>query len=105
MLSLLQVLAALAPGPPLSGHRHVLPESHSTRAGAHHRVLSPRVCTRQALSPLLQMDLAALRAEIKAWERDFRSKHGRDPSIQEIKDQPAIGTSPFISLAYRRVHP
>ena len=51
------------------------------------------------------MDVAALRAEIKAWERDFRSKHGRDPSIQEIKDQPAIGTSPFISLAYRRVHP
>ncbi|KAM5530730.1 hypothetical protein V8D89_015590 [Ganoderma adspersum] len=36
------------------------------------------------------MDVAALRAEIKAWERDFRTSHGRDPSIQEIKDQPHI---------------
>ncbi|KAI0639646.1 DNA replication and checkpoint protein-domain-containing protein [Trametes polyzona] len=36
------------------------------------------------------MDFAALRAEIKSWERDFRSQHGRDPSVQEIKDQPAI---------------
>ncbi|EJF66913.1 hypothetical protein DICSQDRAFT_158554 [Dichomitus squalens LYAD-421 SS1] len=36
------------------------------------------------------MDVAALRAEIKAWERSFRANHSRDPSIQEIKDQPAI---------------
>ncbi|KAI0361367.1 hypothetical protein OH77DRAFT_1391322 [Trametes cingulata] len=36
------------------------------------------------------MDVGALRAEIKAWERDFRAKHGRDPSVQEIKEQPAI---------------
>ncbi|KAI0332035.1 hypothetical protein GY45DRAFT_1321590 [Cubamyces sp. BRFM 1775] len=36
------------------------------------------------------MDVASVRAEIKAWERDFRAKHGRDPSVQEIKDQPAI---------------
>ncbi|KAI8980772.1 DNA replication and checkpoint protein-domain-containing protein [Trametes punicea] len=36
------------------------------------------------------MDVAALRAEIKAWERGFRANHGRDPSVQEIKDQPAI---------------
>ncbi|CDO73461.1 hypothetical protein BN946_scf185013.g96 [Trametes cinnabarina] len=36
------------------------------------------------------MDAATLKAEIKAWERDFRAKHARDPSIQEIKDQPAI---------------
>ena len=105
MLSLLQVLAAPAPAPPLPGTATCSPNPHSTRAGAHHRVLSPRVCTRQALSPLPQMDVAALRAEIKAWERDFRSKHGRDPSIQEIKDQPTIGTYPFISLAFRRVHP
>lgn len=39
----------------------------------------------------LVMDVASLRAEIKAWERDFRSKHTRDPTIQEIKNQPAIG--------------
>ncbi|RPD82322.1 hypothetical protein L226DRAFT_22696 [Lentinus tigrinus ALCF2SS1-7] len=36
------------------------------------------------------MDVATLRAEIKTWERDFRATHGRDPSIQEIKDQPAM---------------
>ncbi|OCH94726.1 hypothetical protein OBBRIDRAFT_823287 [Obba rivulosa] len=36
------------------------------------------------------MDASAVRAEIKAWERDFRAKHGRDPSIQEIRDQPTI---------------
>ncbi|KZT05824.1 uncharacterized protein LAESUDRAFT_701135 [Laetiporus sulphureus 93-53] len=36
------------------------------------------------------MDLASLRAEIKAWEREFRSKYTRDPTIQEIKDRPDI---------------
>ncbi|CCM04206.1 uncharacterized protein FIBRA_06372 [Fibroporia radiculosa] len=36
------------------------------------------------------MDVASLRAEIKAWEREFRGMHSRNPSIQEIKDQPAI---------------
>ncbi|TFY62850.1 hypothetical protein EVJ58_g3612 [Rhodofomes roseus] len=36
------------------------------------------------------MDAAVLRAELKAWERDFRSKHSRNPTVEEIKDQPAI---------------
>ncbi|KAI6047795.1 hypothetical protein EDC04DRAFT_2886598 [Pisolithus marmoratus] len=36
------------------------------------------------------VELAAVRAQIKAWERDFRSARGRDPSIQDIKDQPHI---------------
>ncbi|KAG6381017.1 hypothetical protein JVT61DRAFT_5412 [Boletus reticuloceps] len=31
-----------------------------------------------------------LRAEIKSWERDFASVHGRDPSVQDIRDQPSI---------------
>lgn len=35
-------------------------------------------------------DVVSLRAEIKAWERDFKSKFSRDPSVQDIKDQPAI---------------
>lgn len=35
-------------------------------------------------------DVVSLRTEIKAWERDFKSKFSRDPSIQDIKDQPAI---------------
>ncbi|KAL6310102.1 DNA replication and checkpoint protein-domain-containing protein [Sparassis latifolia] len=36
------------------------------------------------------MDVHTVRAEIKGWERDFRQKHGRDPSVDEIKAQPAI---------------
>ncbi|PCH33906.1 hypothetical protein WOLCODRAFT_160444 [Wolfiporia cocos MD-104 SS10] len=36
------------------------------------------------------MDIASLRAEIKAWERDFRSQHARDPTVQEIKARPEI---------------
>ncbi|KAH9944180.1 uncharacterized protein BXZ73DRAFT_96673 [Epithele typhae] len=36
------------------------------------------------------MDLTTLRAEIKTWERAFRAENGRDPSVQEIKAQPAI---------------
>ncbi|KAI0830550.1 hypothetical protein BC628DRAFT_1312800 [Trametes gibbosa] len=36
------------------------------------------------------MDVAVLRAEIKSWERDFKAKNGHGPSVQEIKDQPAI---------------
>ncbi|KAG2154644.1 hypothetical protein DEU56DRAFT_725517 [Suillus clintonianus] len=35
-------------------------------------------------------DVASLRAEIKAWERDFNSKFSRDPSVKDIKDQPAV---------------
>jgi len=37
------------------------------------------------------MDVTALRAEIKAWERDFKADYGRDPTIQDIKDRPDIG--------------
>ncbi|KIL00561.1 hypothetical protein PAXRUDRAFT_129532 [Paxillus rubicundulus Ve08.2h10] len=35
-------------------------------------------------------DLATVRTEVKAWERDFRSRYGRDPSVQDIRDQPLI---------------
>ncbi|KAF7307179.1 hypothetical protein MIND_00511500 [Mycena indigotica] len=31
------------------------------------------------------MDLASLKKEIKEWERSFRAKHGRDPTVDEIK--------------------
>lgn len=41
-------------------------------------------------------ELAAVRTEIKAWEREFRSAQGRDPSVQDIKDHPHIGTCPAI---------
>ncbi|THV06034.1 hypothetical protein K435DRAFT_849478 [Dendrothele bispora CBS 962.96] len=35
-------------------------------------------------------DVPALRAEIKAWERKFKDTHGRDPSVQDIRDNPDI---------------
>ncbi|OBZ79444.1 DNA replication regulator SLD2 [Grifola frondosa] len=38
------------------------------------------------------MELSSVRAEIKAWERDFKSRFGREPSVQEIKAQPAIAS-------------
>lgn len=37
------------------------------------------------------MDLVATKAELKAWEREFKSQHGRDPSKADIKAVPAIG--------------
>ncbi|TCD62846.1 hypothetical protein EIP91_006359 [Steccherinum ochraceum] len=36
------------------------------------------------------MDVATVRAEIKAWEHAYRAKHGRHPTVQDIKDEPAI---------------
>ncbi|KAG0704375.1 hypothetical protein DFH29DRAFT_380764 [Suillus ampliporus] len=35
-------------------------------------------------------DVASLRAEIKTWEREFKLKFSRDPSVQDIKEQPAV---------------
>ncbi len=75
---------------------------HPRRTDAHSRVLSSTRLDTAVHSTYLHasrpappppMDVAPLRAEIKAWERDFRASHGRDPSLQEIKDQPHIGTS------------
>ncbi|KAG8219653.1 hypothetical protein J3R82DRAFT_608 [Butyriboletus roseoflavus] len=34
--------------------------------------------------------LALVRAEIKTWERNFASRHGRDPSLQDIRNHPPI---------------
>jgi hypothetical protein len=36
-------------------------------------------------------DIAAVRVELKTWEREFKSQHGRDPSVQDIKTHPEIG--------------
>jgi len=46
-------------------------------------------------------ELAAVRAQIKTWEREFRSAKGRDPSVQDIKDHPHIGTSPALVVSRR----
>ncbi|PBL00496.1 hypothetical protein ARMGADRAFT_1159826 [Armillaria gallica] len=35
-------------------------------------------------------DLATVKAEIKAWERDFKAKHGRSAQVQDIKEHPDI---------------
>jgi hypothetical protein len=37
-------------------------------------------------------EITALRTEIKAWERSFKVTNGRGPSVQDIRDQPQIGT-------------
>jgi hypothetical protein len=42
--------------------------------------------SRLSLYYTLQMDLGTIRSEIKAWERQFKSDHGRHPSVQDIKD-------------------
>ncbi|EGO04341.1 hypothetical protein SERLA73DRAFT_173730 [Serpula lacrymans var. lacrymans S7.3] len=34
--------------------------------------------------------IPTLRAEIKAWERDFKDKYNRNPSVQDIKDMDVI---------------
>jgi hypothetical protein len=36
-------------------------------------------------------DILSLRSQIKSWERDFKTVHARDPTIQDIKLQPQIG--------------
>ncbi|KAJ6504369.1 hypothetical protein DFH09DRAFT_291012 [Mycena vulgaris] len=36
------------------------------------------------------MDVSSLRTEIKGWERSFKATHGRDPSVQDIKEQPNL---------------
>ena len=37
------------------------------------------------------MSVTDIRSEIKAWERAFKSKYFKDPTIQDIKDRPDIG--------------
>lgn len=38
-------------------------------------------------------DAQTLRTEIKSWERAFKAKHDRTPTVQDIKDNPEIGAS------------
>jgi hypothetical protein len=38
-------------------------------------------------------DVASLRAEIKTWERTFKAKKGREPTVDDIKKLPDIGSS------------
>lgn len=37
------------------------------------------------------MDLAALKAELKVWERAFKAQHGREPGKGDIKAAPEMG--------------
>lgn len=41
-------------------------------------------------------DAASLRAELKAWEKQFKTDNGREPSVQDIKAHPTIGPFPRI---------
>lgn len=45
-------------------------------------------------------ELAVVRAEIKAWEREFRSANGKDPSVADIKDHAHIGTTFDLHIAF-----
>jgi hypothetical protein len=38
-------------------------------------------------------DLPSLRAEIKNWERTFKATEGRNPSVDDIKKLPHIGST------------
>lgn len=48
--------------------------------------------------PPMSHPLALVRAEIKTWERDFASRHGRDPSLQDIRSHPPIGAPSFYAF-------
>lgn len=37
-------------------------------------------------------NVTALRTELKQWERDFKTEHGRHPTVEDIKAQPAIAS-------------
>jgi hypothetical protein len=41
---------------------------------------------------LASMDLVSIKAELKSWEKAFRSRHGRDPKKEDIKADAHIGT-------------
>jgi len=41
----------------------------------------------------MSSELASVRAEIKTWERGFRNTNGRNPTIDDIKQQPTVGAS------------
>jgi len=43
--------------------------------------------------------VSALKAQIKAWERSFRQTHGKDPSVQDIRDNPDIGKLEILFLS------
>ncbi|KAJ7170127.1 hypothetical protein C8R46DRAFT_1266447 [Mycena filopes] len=36
------------------------------------------------------MDLATLKQQIKAWERNFKSTHGREPDVKDMKQEPGL---------------
>lgn len=41
------------------------------------------------------MDLATVKAKVKAWERAFRADHAREPTKEDVKKDPSdIGECP-----------
>lgn len=47
-------------------------------------------------------DLATIKADLKAWERTFKAKNGREPKKDDIKLDPDIGTSSIASCPLSR---
>lgn len=50
--------------------------------------------TRISLRPdSMSTELASVRAEVKAWERNFKQENGREPTVDDIRKQPSVGVS------------
>ncbi|KAK7694996.1 hypothetical protein QCA50_002184 [Cerrena zonata] len=87
--------SGLSPGTP---HRHHRPPAFSALPTwrTQQRVNNPCHCPRSLITPparssaLMDNDLLSLRADIKAWERQFKAKHARQPTVDEIRQQPAM---------------
>ena len=46
------------------------------------------------------MDVKSLKTEIKAWENAFKASNKRNPTVDDIKNQPEVGKSRFVTLLH-----
>jgi hypothetical protein len=53
----------------------------------------PCAINRQRVAASMSSELATARAEVKAWERSFKQENGREPTVDDIRKQPAVGAS------------
>ena len=64
----------------------------------YHQPRHGRFCSFPSLC-MPMADLAAVRTEIKTWERVFKESQGRPPTLDDIKVNNAIGAQPYICHA------
>lgn len=71
------------------------------RCSDHVTVYWPALCVTSRVNPLLRStnaflhsldmaEIAIIRAEIKQWERTFKDENGRNPTVQDIKEDPVM---------------